>query len=229
MSIKNWICILFGCWCLLFHARGQSSYLLGTLPAINFNKGINETWAFNSKWESRQTYLKGAFGGDIEKNAEYVLSDFAFLFARKTGLQSKIIGGYLIRLSSGKPIHRLIQQYTFVQRLRNYRLAHRLATDQTLKPNSITQFRLRYRIGLELPFSGQAVDPREFYMKLTNEYLNAWEASDYSLEFRLVPMFGYKLTDGNKFELGLNYRAKSPFERNTRHSFWIAMNWYTKI
>ena len=91
------------------------------------------------------------------------------------------------------------------------------------------EFRLRYRIASEVALDGQSVDPREFYFKFNNEYLNSWQDYGYDLEIRLVPLLGYNLKSTNKIEMGLDYRVNSFLNNNTRHSFWVNLNWFIEL
>ncbi len=207
----------------------QSNYQIGTLPAININKSLKNSWRLNFKWESRQLLKRNRPGIPGESGFDYILSDFALVLSKKVGLNNSIAAGYQIRLRENQLTHRSIQQFTIVKRYTGFRLAHRLASDQTYALGESTEFRLRYRIAAELPLNGEAVDPREFYFKVNNEYLNSFQGKDYDLEIRIVPVVGYVFTDNNKLEFGLNYRASSFLESQVRHSYWIAINWFLKI
>jgi hypothetical protein len=91
------------------------------------------------------------------------------------------------------------------------------------------ELRLRYRFTAEIPFSGQEVDSGEFYLKVNNEYLNAFYEDEYGLEIRLSPMFGYVFSDNNKLEFGPDYRLTSIFEKASLSSFWLSINWYLRL
>lgn len=207
----------------------QSSYQFGALPSLNINKKLKNDWSINSKIESRQLISRGVFGETVDTDYQYVLTDISALAARKVGLNSRIGGGYLLRIREMDLYHRFTQQYTIVQKLTGYRLAHRFSSDQTFSSKDHPEFRLRYRITSEIPLNGESVDPNEFYLKLNNEYLSSWRASGHDIEVRLVPLLGYDLSANNKIETGLDYRINSFLNNNTRHSFWISVNWYIEI
>lgn len=210
-------------------AKTQSTYQFGTLPSLNINNKFQNDWSINSKVESRQLMKSGDFDGNSNTEYKYVLTDFSFITAKKVGLNSRIAGGYLIRLRDAEIFHRLIQQYTIVQKMNGFRLAHRFSTDQTFSNREKPEFRLRYRITFEIPLNGESVDPKEFYIKLNNEYLNSLQEKDYDFEIRLVPLLGYDITDNNKIEVGLDYRVNSFLNNTTRHSFWLSLNWFIEI
>jgi len=217
--------------CLQFFntVSAQSTYQFGALPSLNLNRKLKNDWSINTKIESRQLLQSGEFNGSADKSYKYVLTDISLISAKKVGLNSRIAGGYLIRVREGELVHRFIQQYIIVQRLNGFRLAHRFLGDQTFSKNENPEFRFRYRITSEIPLNGEAVDPGEFYLKINNEYLNSFQDADYDLEIRLVPLLGYDINNNNKIELGLDYRVNSFLNNNSRHSFWISFNFFIEI
>ena len=207
----------------------QNTYQIGILPAINFNAKLKKGWSVNFKLESRQLLQNGTFGSEKNQAFDYILTDHSLIAAKKVGLNARISGGYLFRLREGRAVHRLIQQYSVTQRLPTLRLAHRVVTDQTISSNEATEYRLRYRLATEIPLDGQSADPKEFYLKVSNEYLNSLQSGDYDLEVRLVPMLGYFAAKKHKIELGLDYRVNSFLDRDARHSFWTSLSWFIEI
>jgi hypothetical protein len=208
---------------------GQSTFQLGGLPSLNFNKKLKNDWSLNSKIESRLLFQRGEINGDIDKNFNYVLTDFSLIGAKKIGLNSRIAGGYLIRLDDGDLFHRFILQYVIVQKLSGFRLAHRFLGDHTISASEKHEFRLRYRITSEIPLNGESVDQGEFYLKLNNEYINSLQAKEYDLEIRLIPLIGYDVSEKFKIETGLDYRLNSFLTNNTRHSFWMTLNFFIEL
>jgi len=207
----------------------QSTFQLGALPSMNFNKKMKNDWSLNSKIESRLLFHRGEINGDVDKNFNYILTDFSLIGAKKIGLNSRISGGYLIRFGEGDLYHRFIPQYVIVQKLSVFRLAHRFLSDQTFSASEEPEFRLRYRITSELPLNGESVDHGEFYLKINNEYINSLQARTYDLEIRLVPLLGYDITDRFKIETGVDYRVNSFLTNNTRHSYWMTLNFFVEI
>lgn len=207
----------------------QSTFQMGGLPSLNFNKKLKNDWSLNSKLESRLLLQRGEVNGDVDKNFNHVLTDFSLIGAKKIGLSSRIAGGYLMRFEGGVINHRFIQQYVTVQKLSGFRLAHRFLSDQTFSASEEPEFRLRYRITSELPLNGESVDPGEYYLKINNEYINSLQAMEYDLEIRLVPLIGYDISERFKVETGLDYRVKSFLTNNTRHSYWMTLNFFIEI
>lgn len=214
---------------LIEKSGAQDTYLVGTLPFLNLNKGISGDWSINLKTESRLRYIQGEFSGNAVSDAHYLLTDFGLTTSRKTGLNNALAGGYLLRIREGQLFHRFIQQFTMVKRYDTFRMAHRLSSNQTLNSDEPWELRLRYRITAEIPLSGQSVDPGEFYLKLNNEYLNSWQKNDPRLEIRIVPLSGFVFRGNNKLEFGLDYRLSSFIDGGSRNSFWLNIGWYIRV
>jgi hypothetical protein len=226
---KRFLVVLFLSFSFSCIVVAQSTYQFGGLPSINLNYKFKNDWSANFKIESRQLLQKGTFNMNQDKSYEYVLTDYSLIVAKKIGLNARLSGGYLFRFREGEAIHRLIQQYTITQQLSHLRLAHRIVTDQTFSDTDDTEYRLRYRLATEIPLNGQSADPKEFYIKISNEYLNSLQKKEYDLEIRFVPLLGYAATEKQKVEFGLDYRVNSFLKENARHSFWVSLNWFIEI
>jgi len=207
----------------------QGTYQIGVLPSVNFNKKLANNWSLNFRVEARQLAFEGDFLGNNETNLEYVLTDFSLIAAKKVGLNSRIAGGYLTRFRDDEVVHRTIQQYTIVQRMSGFRLAHRFTADQTFTFNEKPEFRFRYRLTTELPLNGQSADAKEFYLKVNNELLNSFQGKEYDLELRLVPLLGYTVTDNHKLEIGPDYRLNRFLQSEARNRFWLSINWFIEL
>ena len=230
MNIKKVYLLAFIlCLAYLSPTRAQGVYQAGLLPSINLNYKLNDQWSFNVKSESRQRFVLGTFGGEQMNRFDYVLTDMSAIAARKIGVSARIAGGYLIRFRNNEIIHRSIQQYTYVQNLEHFRLAHRVVADQTFSPIEATDFRFRYRLASEIPLEGKSADPKELYLKVSNEYLNSIQEGDYNLEIRIVSFLGYSLSKKQKIEFGLDYRVNSLLNQIQGHSFWTSLNWYINL
>tara|TARA_B100000965_G_scaffold406338_1_gene444731 strand:- start:432 stop:1121 length:690 start_codon:yes stop_codon:yes gene_type:complete len=229
LSIRQYIGLLAG---LLFGTTlcAQNSFQSGILPAINLNRSINELYALNLKVETREQFRAGFVHTDPMRMHEHLLTDFTLIGSRKVGLSEKINLGYLLRLRQGERIHRIIQQFSFISRLRNFNLGHRLVSDQTFAPEEPAVFRLRYRMSMELPLDGEKADPGEFYVKVNNELIQTWQRSNAPLtEYRFGPFLGYFMSNTHKVEVGLDYRNQSILIAPTRHSYWLSLNWFFNL
>lgn len=207
----------------------QSTYRYGTLPSFNLSKKLRNSWKLDVEIESRQRFKRGTFGVEATDKFKHERVDVALVMAKKIGLNNKIAGGYLIRLTDKTPRHRIMEQLTLIQTFNAFRMAHRVAADQTFGGDDALEVRLRYRLGAEFPLNGLFVDPNEFYFKITHEYLNKFSDNEYDLEARLVPTFGYLITDTNKVEVALDYRIDSFIDGGGANNFWLGVNWYLKL
>lgn len=210
-------------------AKGQGTYLVGFLPAMNLNTSLQNDWSLNAKVESRYQFRTGTFNAESMRVRQYELTDLSLLAAKKIGFNTRLAGGYLMRFENNLITHRFIQQYVVVQRMSGYRLAHRVVTDQTLSPGEQAEFRLRYRLTAEIPLNGTSLDANEFYLKINNEILNELQGQTYALEYRLVPLLGYDLAQHFKMELGIDYRRASLFNPSPHNSLWVSMNCFVDI
>lgn len=221
------VCVLFIT--AIIHAQ-QRTYQLGLLPAVNISTQLPRDFKLNGKIESRQLLRRGVFKTEEQStNYDYVLTDFSLLAAKKIGPRTSLAAGYLLRVEDDRFLHRSIQHLIVTQSYTGIRLSHRFSADQTFDPEESTEFRARYRLAAELPLNGRSADADEFYLKASNEYLNAWQGQEYDLEIRLVSLLGYRFTDSKKIELGLDYRLDSFLNQGSRQRLWIGLNWYQVI
>lgn len=225
--MKRSFVLLWFCLCVSAASHAQSSGI-GILPAINLNAKINEAWRFNVRVESRQALASAEQGFPSELNYRYLLTDYSTLVSRKIGLNNSLAAGYLMRVEEGAIDHRLIQQFTLIQRFATFRLAHRFGSDQTFG-NVEPTFRFRYRAAVEIPLNGQSVDPREGYIKVGHEYLFSLQATEAQVEMRLIPFYGYMIDERNKIEAGIDYRRANIGGDLTSSSYWWSIGWFLHI
>lgn len=211
---------------ITFFSKAQSSYQFGLLPSINLNKKLPQDFQLNFKLESRQLLKEGFFERTNDFNYDYVLTDFSLLAAKKIDIDKSVVIGYSIRAREGSIINRSIQQFIITNSYSGFKLSHRISTDQTFEEAEKMEFRLRYRLSSAIALNGQDVDNQEFYLKLNNEYVNSFQDAKYDLEIRILSFVGYKFTDKQKLELGLDYRINSFLKSTAKNRLWISMNWY---
>jgi len=207
----------------------QSLYSVGSLPVVNINTAVGKKWDLNMRMESRQIYKTEIFGEASVNDFRYELNDYAAILTYRSSPVTRVGAGYLIRIRNNEVFHRAIQQFTIVDQLGIIRLAHRISTDQTFSSNRPAEYRLRYRISLEIPLNGQTIDNRELYIRFNNEYLGSVEENAFDLEVRVVPLLGINLTSNNKLETGLDYRTRSFIGDTAIHNFWFTVNWFIRI
>lgn len=228
MNIRRLYCSILALGFFLI-GYSQSNFQSGFLPSINLNKKLENDWSFNFKIESRQTLKEGIIGDNNSVLYDYSLTDFSLILAKKVAFNQTIAAGYLIRLRDQKPTHRFIQQYVITKAYSGFRLSHRFVADETFDEREVMVFRLRYRISSLFPLNGQSIDPKEFYIKINHEYLNAFQSNNYDLEIRLTPFLGYIVNDDSKLEFGLDYRINSFLENQTSNRYWLSLNWFLSI
>ncbi len=204
----------------------QNQIRSGFLPSINYNHKVNKYWDVNFKFESRHFIFDNTTAQSSNFKYNYSLSDLSALAGRKVGLNSKIVLGALTRIEPNALAYRTIEQFIFQTKIGDFRVAHRIASEQTFSSNESTEFRLRYRLSAEIPLSGLKVDVQEFYFKFNTEVLNSIQENEYDLEFRIVPNLGYIINERHKIELGLDHRFDSFLNNKTRFTSWFTINWF---
>jgi len=198
----------------------QNSIDVGLMPSLNINKKLEKDWSLNLKAESRQSLISDGF------NYDYLQTEVSFITAKKIGINTKLAAGYLMKIDGDVIKNRAIQQLSVVRRYSDFKLSHRFSADQTFEKDGDTEFRFRYRVSTEIPLEGQSLDPKEFFIKLNNEYLNSIYQKQYDLEVRAALHLGYNLTPKSKFEIGTDYRIDSFVNGDLRNRLWLSLNLY---
>jgi hypothetical protein len=219
--------MIIGLW--FTHLGMAQSFRVGILPTVNINKKWENGWEGHFKVESRQYLAQWNDSQAARFSYRYSLTDLSCLAGFKTGLYSKVMAGYLIRVEGDGVMHRIMQQWSLIQPARTLRWAHRLALDQTFSHAESIAFRFRYRIGLEIPLQGESLNQGEIYFKMQHEHLHRLQGRSYDLELRLAPVIGLYISDVSKMELGLDYRLDSFIHHDFRHTFLFNVNWYGSI
>lgn len=208
------------------HGGAQTQTRAGFLPSINYNHALNKKYEVNVKLESRHFVFEDNTSQNSNFKYRYSLTDVSALVGRKVGLNSKVVLGFLTRLGPVTTSYRSIQQFIFQTKIGNFRVANRIAADQTFSSIQAAEFRLRYRVSAEIPLSGIKLDVKEFYFKFNTEALNSIQDSEYDLELRVVPSLGYVINEHHKIELGLDNRFGSFIDNQTRYTSWMTINWF---
>lgn len=208
---------------IVYGADAKGSHQLGLMPSLNVNLKLPRDWSLNFKAESRQALYQGDFDFD------YLLTDLSMVASTRIRIHATLGGGYLTRITPDDTRHRAIQQVSFSRRYEFFRLAHRVSTDQTFSKLRSPEFRFRYRITSEIPLEGRTLDPKEFFLKFSNEYLNAFQSREYDLEIRTAAYLGYALNPLAKLELGIDYRIDSFLNTPPRNRYWVGFNFYQSI
>ena len=208
----------------------QPSVSSGVLPKLSLSYKLPKGFKVAHGLESRQSfYTKSHNAQGVFKHTN-VLTDFATTLTKATGARSSVGIGYTLRVRDGELYHRIAQQFAWTKKYETFRLGNRIALDQTFGPENSIQLRARYRASVELPLSGSRVDPNEFYLKLSNEYLGITNNNGSNdLEIRFAPLLGYELSSKSKFEFGFDSRIGKLFEENSSLSIWVNIGFFTSL
>ncbi|CAL2088935.1 DUF2490 domain-containing protein [Tenacibaculum sp. 190524A02b] len=199
----------------------QTTFSNGWLPKVNFSKKISSTVKWVNSIEARQLVYKDNF------QFTHSLLDISSIVSVKTNLNQSVNLGYIIRFKGEKTVHRLTQQYSIITNYDALKIGHRFGFEEFFEDKKTPQFRTRYRIALQKALSGEKVDVKEWYFKLTNEYL--WQFNKEDLEIRLSPYLGYQLSKKDKLEFGLDYRLGSLINSYNSHNLWFRTTWYISL
>jgi hypothetical protein len=205
----------------------QADFSAGILPKLTFTAPLPGPLQWAHTLESRQLLFDNSQSDAFRY--QYVLTDYASILSIKIGPVAKAQLGYQIRYRGGAWFHRLIQRYTRTAYLGTLRLGHRIGLDQTFTREQGPTYRVRYRLSLDKPLSGDKVDPGEFYLKMGNEYLLALQEGQVEGEFRLLPQLGYEISPWQKVELGLDYRLGALFSGSSEQDLWLTLSWFGSL
>ncbi len=197
-------------------------------PKISVSKEISSIWEAQSFIKVRQNV---DFTDEnliaIEKAEAGAGITRAFFNDTKAGLAYVFIGEEMGR--AGAEIeHRIRQQYAFYFRFSKYRLGNRLRTEQRFYPDTYKN-RLRYRLSLDFPLSGERLDVKEIYFVSSNEVLVNFNAHTNDVENRLGAGIGWKFKNSNKLQLQLQYRASKIGLDNESHAIFFATALYFSL
>ncbi|MFD2561402.1 DUF2490 domain-containing protein [Aquimarina rubra] len=220
---------ILACFCCMicYQLVAQTSFTSGLLPKIVVSNKLSNNIKLINSLESRQQLWEHQPNQNF--SYDYLLTDLTTILSYKISSDKVFNIGYLLRFEEDKLVHRSIFQYSIARQLESIRVAHRFVTDQTFSRKESPEFRLRYRFTIEVPFNGYRVDPGEFYLKVNNEYLGAYQNTNTDLEIRIIPFIGYELNPKSKIEIGPDYRISQFFESETKNRLWLSINYYYAI
>ena len=202
---------------------GQSIDTYGFLPTVNVNAKLPKDWFTNFKMESRQELYKDGFEYSYER------TDLSFVAGKKLGFRTKLAVGYQLIVDHQEISNRYIQQINLLKKYRTFILNHRFQADQTFSKDADTEYRIRYRLSTEIPLNGQTLDPKELFIKVSNEYLNALQHSEYDLEIRIGGFIGYVFSPKTKLEIGVDNRLDAFTDDRLRNRLWLGFNIYQSL
>lgn len=225
----RWI-LMFISLVLLNQSVSAQSVYGGLMPEFGMTLPIKGKFSQTYKIEN-QHFL---FRDGTSKNGfvyEYERTDLQFFVNYKFAGNWKAAAGYQLRIEEQwNTLHRIIQQAATTTRIGNLRLAHRIRIDQTLERSEPFVFRTRYRAALEIPLNGTKIDPKEFYVVISEEPIHSIDSKlANELENRLVVTLGHFFSNGNKLELSLDHRSDRFFDDGVRQRIWLKIGWFVNI
>lgn len=203
----------------------QRTYF-GFFPESAINYKFKTNWKLTGKIESQHFLFQNTSSQDNEWGYQHYRTDFQGFIARSITTRIKAAIGYQYRWDGqGDHSHRTIQQVGWLTDFRNYRIGHRIRTDQTFFDEG-TSWRIRYRISSDLPLSGQQLDPGEKYVIISNEVIAEYLTAEYAIEDRLVAGLGWYFVNKHKLELSLDYRIDPLISGPQRQRIWSKISFY---
>lgn len=216
----------------LLHAQ-TDAYRLGVLSQINVSYTNRKAWTYSFRLESRDIFLRGNFRVPTAAALTHERLIFLPMVATRVGANGNIALGYLLQYREGSSAspwsHRYMLQYSYVQRYDNFRAAHRFLFEQTFQRGALTNHRFRYRYGVEIPLSGQTLNPKEFYLRDLAEFITTISPVNIDLEIRAQSYLGYQVSPIHKAEIGIDYRLNQLLRAEKSHQFWLGLSWFVSL
>ncbi|MEX0813279.1 MAG: DUF2490 domain-containing protein [Chitinophagales bacterium] len=210
-------------------AQNHSAFS-GLFPEAQVSYTTQNKLKFTGKIESQHVLLSKEEATDANLKYMHDRTDFQFFIGTRINPFISIAGGYQYRWEGGASnSHRSIQQISFLQKKAGFRMAHRLRTDQKFTPAEPGEYRIRYRIGFEIPMQGKSLDPGEFYMVSSDEAIFSYEGGDFGIENRLAFSVGKFFNRKHKAEFGIDYRTDDFLDGGSRHRIWAKAGWYVSL
>ena len=203
---------------------GQTSRT-GLLPELIVSKKLNNQWQLTGQLESMNQFFQSPPNADFVSDYDYLRTDMTLIGTYRLNPGIKLSGGLLNRFAKGEHVLRSLQQISIATRGSSLRLGHRIRTDQTYG-NGATIHRIRYRLSKELPLKGIDLNEREWYLKNALEHLTIIQASEVNMEQRINLAFGKLIKDGQRLEMGWDYRTRSLLDWNDPFQLWFMVNYY---
>lgn len=164
------------------------------------NKQLNEQWNWHHEVQYRnynfigdleQLLLRTGFGKNLTENNNNLLMGYGFI--RSENYQT----------DGNKAIvneHRIYQQFITKQQIGQVKVQHRYRFEQRWVEGDF-KMRLRYFLGLNIPFKKTGINEGDFYGSIYNEIFLNTKGNVFDRN-RLYGGIGYKLNSKLRFELG---------------------------
>jgi hypothetical protein len=191
----------------------------GFFPEGVLTKQINEKYFARIKIESQHGLFGETPRRKEDKNYFYYRTDLQGFIGAQLAQNIKMAVGYQYRFDPKGTHHRTIQQIAFQPD--NKRWQHRVRSDQTFEKQQPITWRIRYRMRYRKNISNSNA-----YLVLSNEILYAYQQTKMAWENRFVVGLGQKLKDGNRIEIGPDYRVDAVLGGELRTRWWLKVGWF---
>ncbi len=194
---------------LLFVAAplcGQAPFFSVWEPGASLTHRFDRRWSANLSFTA--SYRADDFRDEVSTKGWQHLETQSFVTYKLLNQQA-LSFGYLFRkefpFDTVGYEHRLMGQYTFLWELGAYRVSNRLRLERRIRDGADFN-RLRYRLGLDFPLQGEAIDAGEAYLVVKQGLLYSFNKHSDLLQSRSSLALGWQLQARQKIEVGLEYQ-----------------------
>ncbi|WP_113924442.1 DUF2490 domain-containing protein [Cognataquiflexum aquatile] len=205
-------------------AQENQTFFTGIFPEVSLTKKISDVNKLNFKIENQRVL----FDNRDKENPQFThyRTDLMMFFDHSVRPGVSMALGIFHRFQENENSNRIIQQFAVLQRMRNLRINHRIRTDQTFTRNDDLELRMRYRISGEIPLQGKIVDPKEFYLVISEELIFSYKGGDFEIENRVALALGKLYNSREKLEWGVDYRTDGFIQDGFRTRLWGKISYF---
>lgn len=207
-------------------AQDKPVFFTGIFPELSITKKLDQLNKFNFKIENQEILFDNRDLPTDNPQFQHYRTDLMFFYDRTLRPGISVGLGVFHRFQEDEDANRIIQQLAILQRLRNLRINHRMRTDQTFTKNDALELRFRYRFSMEIPLDGAEVDPKEFYLVVSDEPIFSYQDNDFEIENRLALALGKLYNSKEKLEWALDYRTDGYIQEGFRTRLWAKISYY---
>lgn len=207
-------------------AQQNQVFFTGIFPEVSLTKKVNDRIKLNFKVENQEIIFNNQDAQSENPQFTHYRTDLMMFFDRSIRPGISVALGIFHRFQENEDGNRIIQQLAILQRMRNLRINHRMRTDQTFTRNDDLEVRFRYRFSMEIPLEGDEVDPKEFYMVLSEEPIFSYKGGDFEIENRTAIALGKLFNSQEKLEWALDYRTDGYVQEGFRTRLWMKISYY---
>jgi len=200
----------------------------GTILDFNASQKLGEKWSLKAKVQSRISLIQSENFEVSQGKAEMRRLDLQSMLQRRLSPKRVVAAGLMHRSSTLSNMWRFMQQVAWVNESFQFKYAQRLRLDQSLRGNKDWEYRLRYRLGAQFPLSGLRLDAEESYLITGVEALAKTRNQKEQIEARATAAYGFLFNQGNKGEIGLDYRLDGLNSPIPDHQLWVSLAFFLK-